>query len=249
MRHPAPNCDWLTSQAYAHRGLHQAGVPENSLAAFEAAIEAGLGIECDVRKSADGRAMVFHDDQLDRLTDATGPVDGCTVGELTAISLSGSDQHLPTLRDMLDTVAGRVPILLELKTNLDRPIGPLCKAVRRDCEGYSGAIAVMSFDPRVSSWFAQRLPSMVRGLVMTEEGGRTLIGGIRRRLAVRHAQPHFLAYDIRDLPSAFAARQQAKGLPLLSWTVRTAALLETAQHAGATPILEGTGVAAWQSRP
>jgi len=240
---------WLTAHAYAHRGLHGqdsgAVLPENSSGAFAAAIAAGLGIECDIHKSCDGRAVVFHDDDLERLTGQAGLVEHSSVGELTALKLGGTDETIPTLRDLLGLVAGRVPILLELKTDLARSVVPLCRAVRRDLDGYGGPVAVMSFDPRVARWFADKHPAMVRGLVMTEQNARTLSGAIKRRLALHRAKPDFLALDISDLPSRFAARQRKAGRPLLSWTIRTAALLETATAAGAAPILESAGVQAW----
>lgn len=238
--------EWLQRQAYAHRGLHEAGVPENSLAAFAAAIDRGLGIECDIRVSADGRAIVFHDAELERLTGAAGEVAALTVGELTAQVLTGSEETIPTLRDMLELVAGRVPLLLELKTDSKTSVHKLCRAVRRDVEGYAGEIAVMSFDPRIGSWFAERVPDLPRGLVITEQGARTLSGAVKRRLSVKTARPQFLAYDIRDLPSRFAKKQARAGLPLLTWTVRSAALFDTAMECGAVPILEGAGVAAWE---
>lgn len=239
--------DWLTRQAYAHRGLHDGVIPENSLAAFSAAIERGLGIECDLQVSADGRAMVFHDAGLERLTGQAGLTGEKTVGELTAMTLGASLEHIPTLRDMLALVAGRVPLLLELKTERSDSVHALCRSVRRDIDGYGGELAVMSFDPRIGDWFAKRMPDLVRGLVITEENSRTVTGGLKRRLSVLHAKPHFLAYDIRDLPSRFAARHTKKGLPLLSWTVRSSAQAETAMAVGATPIVEGPGVAAWEA--
>ena len=238
--------DWLQRQAYAHRGLHDAELPENSLGAFSAAIERGLGIECDLRVSADGRAMVFHDAELDRMTGREGVVADMTVGELTAGELGKSGEHIPTLRDMLELVAGRVPLLLELKTEAQESIHKLCRAVRRDVEGYAGEVAVMSFDPRISGWFGERVPDLPRGLVITEQGARTLSGVLKRHLSFRKARPDFLAYDIRDLPSRFARKRARAGLPLLTWTVRSAAHLETANECGAVAILEGPGVAAWE---
>ncbi len=242
----ADTLQWLQRQAYAHRGLHGEGVPENSLGAFSAAIDRGLGIECDLRASADGRAMVFHDADLDRLTGAKGKTAALSVGDLTALALTGSSEHIPTLRDMLELVAGRVPLLLELKSDGRESIHKLCRAVRRDVAGYAGEVAVMSFDPRIASWFKKRLPDLPRGLVITEQDARTLSGALKRRIALIKARPDFLAYDIRDLPSRFAQLQARAGLPLLTWTVRSAAQLETATQCGAVPILEGAGVAAWE---
>lgn len=244
---PAPRprkVGWLGAASYAHRGLHRTGVPENSLAAFRGAINRGMGIECDVQRSADGQAVVFHDFELDRLTDATGPVGDRRADELTAITLKGSAERIPTLRQMLDEVAGRVPILIEIKSRRGsfRHAGALCQAVCRALEGYAGPHAVMSFDPRVVRWFADRSPLTVRGLVMTEENDKALPGIIRRHLWLWKARPDFLAYDIRDLPSRFAGAQRRRGLPLLTWTVRTAEHCErTRVHADA-PIAEGDGI-------
>ena len=235
---------WLGTVAYAHRGLHQPGVPENSLTAFRDAIAAGMGIECDVQRSSDGQAMVFHDFELARLTSDSGPVIERSADELGRIELSGSGDRIPTLKRMLDEVAGRVPVLIEIKSKGGsfKHSGALCQAVRRVLEGYSGPHAIMSFDPRVARWFAERSPLTVRGLVVTEENSKTLIGMIRRRLSLWAAKPDFLAYDIRDLPSRFAAGQRKRGLPVLTWTVRSAEhRTRAALHADA-PIAEGAGV-------
>lgn len=245
---PADLSDWLPAFAYAHRGLHTDRVPENSLASFQAAIDAGLGIECDIRKSSDGRAIVFHDAELDRLTGRSGPLVARTVGELTKIALGQSDETIPTLNDALEVIGGKAPLLLELKTDPARPVSPLCRAVRRDLEGYVGQVAVMSFDPRVSQWFAHKAPAQARGLVVSEQGSRTLLARFKQRRMVSTSRAQFLAYDIRDLPSALAAHCAKRAMPLSSWTVRSAAQLETALEAGCAPIIEGPGVAAWQAR-
>ena len=247
-RSPPPKSakvSWLGTVHYAHRGLHQSGVAENSLTAFRDAMERGMGIECDVQRSSDGQAMVFHDFELDRLTAETGPVIERSSAELARIELSGSGDRIPTLKRMLDEVAGRVPVLIEIKSKRGsfKHVGALCQAVRRVLEGYAGPHAIMSFDPRVSRWFADRSPLTVRGLVVTEENSKTLIGMVRRRLSLWAARPDFLAYDIRDLPSRFAAGQRKRGLPVLTWTVRSAEHQERAADHADAPIAEGAGVA------
>lgn len=242
---PAPQPErvaWLKAGEYAHRGLHGNGRIENSPSAFEAAIQRGFGIECDVQRSGDGQAMVFHDWELDRLTGESGPVMSHTAKQLGAISLTGSADTIPTLRQVLYLVAGRVPLLIEVKSKREHRVAGLCMAVRRALEGYRGPHAVMSFDPRVSRWFAQASPFTPRGLVVTEENARTLSGKLRRHLALWHARPDFLAYDVRDFPSRFAAFQRARGLSVLTWTVRSAELrAKAAAHADA-PIAEGAGI-------
>lgn len=247
-RSPPPKSakvSWLGTVHYAHRGLHQSGVAENSLTAFRDAIDRGMGIECDVQRSSDGQAMVFHDFELDRLTAETGPVIERSSAELARIELSGSGDRIPTLKRMLDEVAGRVPVLIEIKSKRGsfKHVGALCQTVRRVLEGYAGPHAIMSFDPRVSRWFADRSPLTVRGLVVTEENSKTLIGMVRRRLSLWAARPDFLAYDIRDLPSRFAAGQRQRGLPVLTWTVRSAEHQERAAAHADAPIAEGAGVA------
>jgi glycerophosphoryl diester phosphodiesterase len=100
----------------------------------------------------------------------------------------------------------------------------------------------MSFDPRVCRWFADHAPHVVRGLVVTEDGSRTLSGRMRRHMALWHGKPDFLAYDIRDLPSGFAAGQRKRGLPVLTWTVRSRELAERAAAHADAPIAEGPGI-------
>jgi predicted N-acyltransferase len=172
-----------------------------------------MGIECDVQKTADGQAVVFHDFDLDRLTSETGPVANRSAEQLARITLREGGDLIPTLRQLLDQVAGQVPLLIEVKTRKERPVSQICLAVRRVLEGYVGPHAVMSFDPRVCSWFARHSARTARGLVVTEENDKALLGRIRRHLWLWIAKPHFLAYDIRDLPSRFAASQRRRGLP------------------------------------
>jgi glycerophosphoryl diester phosphodiesterase len=232
----------LGAHGYAHRGLHGAGRPENSPSAFAAAIAAGLGIECDVQRSSDGVAMVFHDFELDRLTDAEGPVSALSAEELGQIVLSGSPDTIPTLRELLEQVAGKVPLLIEIKSRKEMRYAATCLAVRRVLEGYRGEHAIMSFDPRVVRWFADHSPLTTRGLVVTEEDAKALLGKLKRRLSLWHARPDFLAYDIRDLPSRFAASQRKRGLPLLTWTVGSPEHRKRAASYADAPIAEGAGV-------
>ncbi len=238
----AKRISWMREWTFAHRGLHSVGVPENSPSAFAAAIAAGLGIECDVQRSGDGRAVVFHDWDLDRLTGDVGPVSERRADEIEQITLAGNGDPIPSLERFLDQVAGQVPILIEIKSRNDRRVRPLCLAVHRALEGYRGFHGVMSFDPRVSRWFARYSSNTVRGLVVSEQNAKSLAGRWRRHSALWIAKPDFLAYDIRDLPSRFAAAQRRRGLPLLSWTVRSETHRDrVARHADAA-IAEGDGV-------
>ncbi len=234
----------MRGATFAHRGLHRAAVTENSPAAFGGAIAAGFGIECDVQRTADQRAVVFHDWEFDRLTAETGPVADRTAEEIERITLTGEGGTIPTLERFLDQVAGQVPVLIEVKSRRNMRIGPLCLAVHRALEGYQGKHGVMSFDPRVSHWFSVHSPLTARGLVVTEEGKKSLLGRLELHWSLWLARPDFLAYDIRDLPSKFAAAQRQRGLPLMAWTVRTPDLRQLAVQFADAPIAEADGLGA-----
>ena len=225
---PPPEAErtaFLAAQPYAHRGLHGRHIPENSRAAFSAAMAVGHGIELDVQAARDGDAMVFHDAKLDRLTQETGAFANLTAPSLTKITLRNSEETIPTLPDILGHVAGRVPILIEVKTIGDK-VGVLCLSVRRALEGYRGDVAIMSFNPAVGRWFHEHAPRFTRGLVITESGPPGIVASLKRwaarRIGFWLTKPDFLAYDIRDLPSRFAANQRKRGVVILTWTVRTA---------------------------
>ena len=237
---PAPAAGrvaFLKGGRFAHRGLHGAGVVENSRAAFLAAIQQGDGIELDVQLSRDGQAIVFHDATLDRLTAASGPLLDYTAAQLAGIALSNTAETLSGLNTTLNLIAGRVPLLIEVKSK-DRHPTTLCVAVHQALAGYTGPVAVMSFNPEVAHWFARHAPATTRGLVVTEDGKAGWRGAWERHLSLWRAKPDFLAYDVRDLPSPFATAQRQRGLPVLSWTVRSPADHATvAAHADA-PIYE-----------
>jgi len=242
---PSPKAgriDWLRGVCFAHRGLWGEGAPENSLSAFAGAVARGLAIECDVQLTADGEAVVFHDFTLARLTGADGAVIDRTAAQLSEIAFVGTQEKLPTLGVMLGAVGGQVPLLIELKSRRHWPIARLCAAVQRDLAGYSGAHAVMSFDPRAPAWFARHSPETARGLIVSEENGHGARHALQRHLALWRAWPDFLAYDIRDLPSRFAAMQRQRGIPVATWTVRSPELLARARTHADAPIAEGAGV-------
>lgn len=242
---PAPDqarVGWLRGASYAHRGVHDDERVENSQAAFAEAIRRGLGIECDVQRTRDRLAVVFHDFTLDRLTGRSEAVADLDAAELAAIGLTDSPDAILTLDALLDLVGGQVPLLIEVKSRRDKSPVALCLAVRRSLEGYRGRAAVMSFDPRVGRWFAAHASHVVRGLVMSEADTPGAFGPLKRHFALWTARPDFLAYDVRDLPSRFAAAQRARGLPLTTWTVRSPELAARAAAHADAPIAEGAGL-------
>ena len=210
----------LGAVPFAHRGLHGGALVENSGGAVAAAVAQGFGVELDVQLSRDGEAMVFHDYEIDRLTIEQGPVAARTAAELQAARLYVGDEVMPRLAEALEMIGGRGPLLIEVKSRDRRP-ARLCAAVAEALKGYCGPVGVMSFNPEVGGWFARRAPHLLRGLVVTEQGKKGIRGRIERRLALWRAQADFLAYDVRDLPSRFAAAARRRGLPVYTWTVRT----------------------------
>jgi glycerophosphoryl diester phosphodiesterase len=143
-----------------------------------------------------------------------------TAAELGATRLGGSDETIPTLAEALTVVAGRAPLLIEVKSP-DRHVLPLCGAVARARASYIGPVGVMSFNPEVSRWFGRDAGAPLRGLVVTEQGKGKWRGRIERNLALWRSRPDFLAYDIRDLPSETSAFARFEGRPVYTWTVRS----------------------------
>ncbi|WP_161863023.1 glycerophosphodiester phosphodiesterase family protein [Algicella marina] len=231
----------------AHRGLHDRtiGVVENSRAACIAAVSAGFGIEVDVQQSADGQAMVFHDDLLDRLTTRKGQVKTFPAAELGETPLTGSEETIPTLAEILEIVAGRVPLLIEIKDQSGR-MGPtdgeLERAVASELENYIGPIAVMSFNPHAVELFREAQPSVANGLTTDnydQSEWNLLPTDARRSLsrmeAVDRLKLDFISHNHLFLSDAAVRRQRENDLPVLCWTVRSA-LEETAARAVADNI-------------
>lgn len=219
---------WLLERPYAHRGIDGSNAPENSLAAFRAAIAQGVGIECDVRLSCDGVAHVFHDRLLRRLTGATGRLSDLDAPALRRLRLIGSDEPPPTLAALLALCAD-TPLLVEIKSDRNAfATARLCEAVADDLAGHDGPVAVISFDPRVLHWFAAHGPGIPRGQTLPRRHRRA-----GKALAIARARPHFLTCDVRDLPGTLPPR-----LPLICWTVRTVRQRTLARRQGAQIIFE-----------
>ena len=210
----------LLAVPLAHRGLHDAARPENSLVALQAAVDAGYGVELDVRVSADGEAVVFHDATLKRLTGHSGCVADIPARELARLRLCGTNQTIPTLAQMLEVVSGRVPLYVELKT-AHRP-GTLEKRVAALLAGYSGFAAVASFNSRCLAWFAHHVPQRPRVLVRDEFRTRRWRWH-DKALALRapDCAPHAVSLRLDLLAHPQARRLRCYGIPLLAWIVST----------------------------
>ena len=218
----------------AHRGLHDraAGIVENSRAAAEAAIAAGYGIELDVQEAADGEAMVFHDDEMPRLTGAPGLVSDYTAAALGRIALLGGGETVPSLAEFLALVAGRAPLLIEIKDQdgaLGPDVGRLEARVAALLAAYDGPAALMSFNPHSVAALAGLAPDRPRGLTTCgfDAADWSLPDYRRAELAAladaERTGAAFVSHDHRDLANPALARLKAEGLPILTWTIRSPA--------------------------
>lgn len=201
----------LRARPIAHRGLHACGAPEpveNSIGSAMAAVAAAYGIECDIRLSRDREAMVFHDEGLERLTAAAGPVAAHDAATLATLTLRGSGDRMPTLAAFLAAIDGRVPLVIEIKPAAGGDIRLAARAIDL-VRGYPGAVALESFDPLVVAYCLRHAPCPV-GLVGPVDGAPADPALVERC--------DFLSWSIDELP-AVAARHP--GVPLTTWTVRT----------------------------
>ncbi|HEY6255999.1 MAG TPA: glycerophosphodiester phosphodiesterase family protein [Xanthobacteraceae bacterium] len=223
--------DWLIARPVAHRGLHDAdaGVIENTPSAFAAAVAGNYAIECDLQISADGEAMVHHDDTLGRLTDGSARLDQMTSSALKRVAFKSTHDHMISVGELCELVAARVTLVIELKSGHpgDERLAARTAAV---LSGYAGLAAVMSFDPAQIAPLRKIAPRLTRGLVAqsqpSDPGATGIFERSRRALAycqdALRAHPQFIAYSVKDLPAALPlAARRLRGLPLLTWTVRS----------------------------
>jgi glycerophosphoryl diester phosphodiesterase len=245
----ATSLDWLIARPIAHRGLHDAaqGVIENTAGAVRAAIAANYGIEVDVQITADGEAMVHHDDVLGRLTEGEGRLDQFTAAELKRVAFRGSNEHMMTLGELCELVGGRVTMLVELKGRFDGD-ARLPSRVAMVVAGYSGPVAAMSFDPRQIAWLRQKSPRLPRGIVAAKYRPHPywdlmpawMRYGMGYLVTALTSQPQFVAYAVANLPAlAPLVARHVFGIPLLTWAVRSEAERAVAERWADQMIFEG----------
>jgi glycerophosphoryl diester phosphodiesterase len=241
--------DWLTARPVAHRGLHDRarGILENMPAAVVAAISGNFSIEVDIQRSADGEAMVHHDDVLGRLTDGAGALRDMTSAELKAVTFKDTPERMMSLGDLCALVAGRVPLVIEVKSHFDGD-RRLVTRMAEVLAAYRGPVVGMSFDPDQVLALRELMPQLPRGITAeyaySEAHWPQATPAQRRGMQhLRHAfqtQPHFVAFRVDDLPAA--APWMAHGLfgcALLTWTVRSPAQRERAARYADQMIFEG----------
>ena len=241
--------DWLTARPVAHRGLHDRarGIIENMPGAMTAAIAGNFAIEVDIQLTADGEAMVHHDDALGRLTEGSGALRSLTAAELKAVAFKDTSERMMSLGDLCALVAGRVALVIEVKSHFDGD-RELVRRMSQVLAGYRGPVAGMSFDPDQVVALRELMPQLVRGIVAerryTEADWPEASPTQRRDMThLRHAlrsRPQFVAYWVNELPAVAPwIAHHIFGLPLLTWTVRTPEQRQRAARYADQMIFEG----------
>ena len=210
---------WLRETPIAHRGLHDSSFDENSIGAFTRAIPHGYAIELDVRLTKDEVPVVLHDDKLDRLFGLDGSVSEMSLADLKGLKLPKSGEAVPTLAEVLAHVAGRVPILIEVK-DFGIP-GGLESKVLAVLEGYEGEYALQSFNPLVCRWFRRRDAGLVVGLLLDDLSltRSRLVRNLKNNIFSAIARPGFIAYKFGTVTDETAEGYRANNVTVLGWGV------------------------------
>ena len=239
-----PGLEKLKGWNYAHRGLHDALLPENSMGAFRAALAAGCGIELDIHLMKDGGLAVIHDASLQRTAGVDVKIEDLTAEELRAFHLGDTDEHIPLFRDVLELYDGKAPIIVELKCERGNHAA-LCQAACEMLDSYRGPFCMESFDPRAVHWLRKNRPDIIRGQLSENWMGKKLpVPGILKwamtyHIANVYTRPDFIAYKYADR-KIFGTDICRKflGIQGVSWTLRTREEYDTAVAEGWIPIFE-----------
>lgn len=217
---------WTYHVPIAHRGLHNQQYPENSLSAFTAAVEKGFAIELDLHLLPDGNFAVFHDDDLKRMTGNEGKIQALTTSQLIEYHLKETADVIPEFNQVLDCVAGRVPILIEMKLTQDnvKAAVVLRDTMKHYQQKYAGEFVVESFDPRFLLTLKEVAPEFLRGQLAAQNSGYPNPEENHRLAQCAYnvmTEPDFIAYHILDLPLLWLEVLRKEGMPVLGWTART----------------------------
>ena len=215
---------WLIQAPIAHRGLHDISrqIPENSMPAFMGAVDRGFTIELDIRRTADNQIVVFHDSNVLRLTGSNQEIDALPFQSIKDLRIRNTEYRIPLFSDVLKTVAGKVPILIDIKT--EKTAGVFEANIFEILGTYSGKFAVESFNPHTLQWFKNNAPGILRGRVAYDHHAENF-RFLRRYLVGRYLKgdagsPDFLAYDIRCRPYWAVQFHRRRGAVILGWTAK-----------------------------
>lgn len=233
---------WLESTLIMHRGLHDDNqtIPENSLAAFAAAIEGGYIIELDVSMTKDKQLVIFHDKKLKRAFGIDKYLSEVTYDELSQYGLFGTEERVPLFREVLAFVDGQVPLLIEIKN--EGEVGEMESLVYRELEGYEGLYAIQAFNPYTLKWFRENAPHVLRGQLSgsfivsdydVEYAGTTRLPWykkfvLKNMLLNFESRPNFISYEVTNVSQRTLENLQKYDVPVLGWTVKERAVFEKA---------------------
>lgn len=240
---PEKQCKWLKTRDFAHRGLYTMDqtVPENSIKAFQKAIDSNYGIELDVAFTKDKRTVVFHDDNLFRMTGLNKDIRECTLKEVESLTLKNTDSKIPLFKDVLKFIDGKVPLIIEIKTCKDRD--GICDAVYKELQGYKGDFCIESFDPLIINRIKKLMPNVIRGqLSMNYRNSKTPI--LILRFALQNlllnfkSRPNFIAYNWEDRNNLSFKILKKMGIITVAWTVNSEDALRICRNEFDTIIFE-----------
>ncbi|MEH6402751.1 MAG: glycerophosphodiester phosphodiesterase family protein [Sneathiella sp.] len=227
--------DWLTATPIAHRGLHDktSGAEENSMTAFLRAKDARLAIEFDVHLSSDFKPIVFHDDNLSRMTSDQRQVAEVSAAELVKLRLGKGADTIPDFQSVLNNIKGDVPLVIELKTS---PFGyeKLASTVRDALKDYQGDYSIQSFDPFILGWFRRNAPHIPRGQLAMKSPPKKM--SVYKKFIMRHmllntiSKPHYIGYNVSNISDWAVRRAMRQSMYLLAWTVSTEEQLNHARQ-------------------
>ena len=239
-----PGLEELRKWSYAHRGLHNAARPENSMSAFRAALEHGYGIELDVHLLKDGNLAVIHDSSLKRTAGAEVRIEDLTTEDLKKYRLNGTSETIPEFRQVLELFAGKAPLIVELKAD-GKNHAALCRKTCEMLDAYSGPYCIESFDPRCVLWLKQNRPEIIRGqLAENYFATKSKLPWVLKVILTNHienflTQPDFVAYKFRDRKNlSNALVRKLWGVQGVSWTLRTKEEYDSAVAEEWMPIFE-----------
>lgn len=214
---------WIANTPIAHRGLFTATIPENSIAAIKNAVKSKLPVEIDVTCLADGTPVVFHDEKLARMTGKDGFISNCNYSDISKLTLAGTKEKIPTLKEALAAVDGKVPVLVQIK-NFGK-VGAIEKSVWKVLQDYDGEYAIESFNPYTLEWFKKNAPKVRRGQLACFFKTKEITGiktfSLKRMwFNKKISEPNFIIYSSEDMPNNYVKKYYGV-IPVLTYTIKS----------------------------
>ena len=234
------NTNWLKEIPFAHRGLYNEVFPENSMSAFQNAIKYGYGIELDVQFTKDKKVVVFHDDNLKRMTGNENDINDLTYSEISKLTLLNTNERIPLLKDVLNVIDEKVPVIIEIKT--DNKYISLSEKVYNIIKNYNGKYSIQSFDPRIVKWYKDNANEVIRGQISScfqdalIKWYKKFV--LKNMLLNFKTKPDYICYGLYGINNIAIAILRKK-MPIVSWTIRNEEEMKRAYKYSDNIIFEG----------